>query len=94
MKVNDRRDAQQIESTKVYVNATDKFMSGWGFAENGWSYFVIACDNYSQARQATRWLQQRSEMKRVADSAKPRKAKGSHTSIVHFSETGAVDFWG
>ena len=34
---------------KYYVCCTDKFLSGWGGAENRISKFIIACDNRQQA---------------------------------------------
>ena len=35
---------------KYYVTCTDKFMSGWGGCNNRTSKFIVACENYNQAR--------------------------------------------
>lgn len=34
---------------KYYVTMTDKFLSGWGLADNRISKFVIECDTMAQA---------------------------------------------
>ncbi len=87
---NDKRTDEQRESTQYYVNATDRFMSGWGKAEGGLSYFCIACDTHAQEDLAEIWLDSRHEMKRIFVASTPRKRKGCHTSIVHFENTGAA----
>lgn len=51
--------------TKVYVTATDKFMSGWGRAENKINKLVIECDNYDEASLVHDKLLNRGEMKYV-----------------------------
>ena len=33
-----------------YVTATDKFMSGWGLAENKTNKVVVVCENWQEAR--------------------------------------------
>ncbi len=86
---NDKRTDEQRKNTKYFVNATDRFMSGWGKAEGGNSYFCIAVADHAQAMAAMEWLDGREEMKCVRDSLRPRRAKGSHTSIVHFEDTAA-----
>ena len=87
---NDRRTNEQRESTQFFVNATDRFMSGWGQARGGLSYFCIACDTDAQVDLAETWLRSRDEMKSVFVSSTPRKRKDCHTSIVHFEKTGAA----
>lgn len=36
---------------KYYVSMTDKFLSGWGMAENKISKYIIICNNLEQARE-------------------------------------------
>lgn len=35
--------------SKVYVTMTDKFMSGWGYAENKINKLVFECESYAEA---------------------------------------------
>ena len=35
---------------KYYVTMTDKFMSGWGYAENKINKLIFICDNYKDAK--------------------------------------------
>ena len=34
------------ESEKIYVSMTDKFLSGWGLANNKIDKLVIVCENF------------------------------------------------
>lgn len=38
-----------MKDTKYYVSMTDKFLSGWGVAENKISKYIVICDNKKQA---------------------------------------------
>jgi len=72
----------------IYVNMTDSFMSGWGRARNGPSYYCIQCDTREQADAVLKAAEDRPEMKRIAVNDKPRKKSGAHTSIRHVSKLG------
>lgn len=52
-------------SKKYYVTATDKFMSGWGLAENKINKMVFECDSYEEAEHIENQLNNRDEMKYV-----------------------------
>lgn len=72
----------------IYVNMTDKFMSGWGHAKGGYNYFCVKCDTRDQADAIVKAAEDRREMKRIDMSDAPRRSAGSHTSIRTFSELG------
>lgn len=57
----------------LYVNMTDKFLSGWGQAKGGNAVLCIACKDYDTAERIERAALRRPEMKRVAIADKPRK---------------------
>lgn len=80
----------------IYVNMTDKFMSGWGRASGGHSFLCIACETWAQAAAIHKAALERPEMRRVAIASKPRRRHGSHTSIKAFSEMGGpwLAHWG
>ena len=48
-----------------YVTMTDKFMSGWGHAQNRTNKLIIECDTIDQAEQIERTAHKRPEMKYV-----------------------------
>ena len=52
-------------SQKYYVSMTDKFMSGWGQAQNKINKLVIECDSYEEAVTVYNNALNRSEMKYV-----------------------------
>jgi hypothetical protein len=73
----------------IYVNMTDKFLSGWGLAGGGRSYLCIACETLEQAKAIERAAHDRPEMIRITMSSKPRRARSSdHVSIRSFAEMG------
>lgn len=51
--------------TKYYVSMTDKFMSGWGMADNRTNKLVIECDSYEEALIVQDNAQHRTEMKYI-----------------------------
>lgn len=51
--------------TKYYVTATDKFMSGWGFAEKRISKMVAVCKDYKTACEVESTWSSRSDLNRV-----------------------------
>lgn len=50
---------------KYYVTMTDKFMSGWGMADNKTNKLVIECDSYEEAEIVYNNAINKSEMKYV-----------------------------
>ena len=82
-------------SAKIYVNMTDRFMSGWGYAKGGHSYLCVQCENHSQAQAILKAAEDRPEMKYCAIASRPRRSAGSHTSIKRFSEMGGpwLAYW-
>lgn len=80
---------------KIFVNMTDRFMSGWGMARGGNSYLCVECEDYSQASAILKAAEDRPEMKYCAIAAKPRRGAGSHTSIKQFSDMGGpwLQYW-
>ena len=71
----------------IWVNMTDKFMSGWGGARNGRSLYCIACDTRAQADAIEKAAQDRSEMRHVTIAHAPRRMRrGDHRSLRHVSE--------
>ena len=78
----------------MFVNMTDKFMSGWGGAKGGKSYMAVLCTDlpsYTAAEVAGAILyaaQDRKEMRRVDVGKKPRTGKGSHTQITEAHDLG------
>lgn len=74
---------------KIFVNMTDKFLSGWGKASRGRSLYCIECDTLEQAKAVEKAAQDRPEMKYVTIAASPRRARpGDHLRIVRFENLG------
>ena len=48
-----------------YVTMTDKFLSGWGYAQGRTNKLIIECNTIDQAEQIERTARQRSEMRYV-----------------------------
>lgn len=48
-----------------FVTATDKFLSGWGKADNKINKIVVEVDNYQDAQKAYDKLMKRNDMKYV-----------------------------
>lgn len=66
-----------------YVVAIDKFMSGWGGARGGKSYYVIAVDTPEEARIVMDNMSHRSDMKHVRHQGMlPEVKRGDHMHIV------------
>jgi len=67
----------------IYMVATDSFMSGWGKASGGKSYYAVACSDHIVAADVERRMRARSEFKRVRDNLKPpRLGPNDHLHIV------------
>lgn len=83
--IDDRTPAQK--STHRYlVIMTDRFMSGWGGAEGGASYAAWACEGYSDAKKAEKWVRGRSDALRVrttVDTASSPYRPGRNCAHLH-----------
>lgn len=92
MITNDRRSEADKVRTLGFVIATDKFMSGWGGAEGGSSYFAVPFTSYDDADLIEANMKVRPEMLRVrVVSAKyqPRTTYAVHFSIAPMQEEGS-----
>jgi hypothetical protein len=76
--------------TAYYVTMTDKFMSGWGQAQNLTNKYRVACDTYEQAEQIERAAQDRDEMKYINISTNKRSYPSSRYLVTekHYSDMG------
>jgi len=54
-----------MKDKKYYVTMTDKFMSGWGYANGKINKLVIECDSYDEALIVSANAKDRNEMKYV-----------------------------
>ena len=54
-----------MKSNNIYVTMTNKFMSGWGKAENKVSKFIVVCETMEQARAIERNAKKRNDMKYI-----------------------------
>ncbi len=88
--IDDRRSDEDRENTVYLVVATDRFMSGWGKAENGRSLFAVPCSGLEQAKIVLDNMKHRSEMKRcrivLARTYRPHLRRGDHYSIRDMSD--------
>lgn len=50
---------------KYYVTMTDKFLSGWGKAENKINKLIFICDSYEDAQIVSNNAKNRSDMKYI-----------------------------
>ena len=77
---------------KYYVCMTDKFMSGWGPAENKINKYCIECDTLHDAETAKNNARLREEMKFVnINVRKPYYSKNKYlTSMVKFDDLGEI----
>ena len=78
---------------KYYVTCTDKFLSGWGMAENKISKFVIECDSYADAEICKRNMEKEPVFKyvRIRTSYPKYDERRYHTSVKSFSECYAYN---
>ena len=86
-RINDRR--QSKHKPFGFVVATDSFMSGWGDAQGGKSYYAIAVDSRHESDVVEANMRSRSEMKRVRfNLALPKLGPKDHLSIVdrHYAQ--------
>ena len=78
----------ETKANKYYVVMTDKFLSGWGFAEGRTSKFIIECDTLADAEMAYKRAKSRDEMKNVfiASTVPYYRAKRYHVKIEKFAD--------
>ncbi len=78
----------------IFVNMTDKALSGWGQAERGRSLYCVECRTREHSRPAAPTVgtaEDRSEMKYITLAGQPRRMQpGDHRKIVLFDSLGAV----
>ena len=58
-------DRRKNKDQEIFVCMTDAFLSGWGYAANGRSIYVIACENMKEANYVLKRAKERPEMKRI-----------------------------
>lgn len=77
---------------KIYVTMTDKFMSGWGHAENKINKFIVECDTREQADTIMCNANKRSEMKYVNMTTKKPyyNTKHYYSSFQTYDELGGI----
>jgi len=78
----DDRTDEQKKTHKVLVVATDKFLSGWGRAENGSSCCAWACEPH-QVEKIYRWVCSRSDMHNVQKVKGDWNVRDYNPSCVH-----------
>ena len=81
---------------KVYVCMTDKFMSGWGRAENKIAKYIIECDNWAQAEQIEAVAHKKPELKYInININKPYYNPARYTvTVEHYNDLGTIWTWG
>ena len=81
--INDTREQEHFKTHTSLVTARDKFMSGWGHAENGFSRVAWACKP-EHINAVYRWVSSRKEMiyvNRYPNGEKWRPRNFAHLSI-------------
>lgn len=78
--VRDDRTPEQRQTHKMGVVCRDKFMSGWGGAQNGYSRALWACAPDADLNKLLSWVRSRKEMifvNVVQDVNKYRPSRGT-----------------
>lgn len=82
--IEDDRTEEERHCLRYLVVGTDKFLSGWGRAENRVSYAAWAC-RWIDLPVVEQWVRSRSDMQRVrvveADKYRPRGAVHLHIYV-------------
>jgi hypothetical protein len=73
---------------EIWVNMLDRALSGWGKAQGRRAIFCIQCDTRAEADGIEAAARDRSEMKHIGISDKPRKPAGAQVTIRHISQMG------
>jgi len=84
MHTEDDRTSEQMETHTILIVALDKWMSGWGLAENGRSYVAWACKP-EHAQFVKNWVANRGDLAyvRVKENGyKPRGNGHFHVYVV------------
>lgn len=81
-----------MKANDIYVTMTDKFMSGWGKAENKVNKFIVVCETMEQAMAIERNAKKRNEMKYINICfTKPCYNKERYIESVHsYDELGVI----
>ena len=80
-----------LKPEKIYVTMTDRFMSGWGCAENLINKYIIVCDNLKQASIIEMNAHKRNEMKYInIRFSTPNYGNGYLSSYENFNELGEI----
>ena len=81
----DQRTDEQKKTHTILVTAKDKFMTGWGHAQNGASYCAWAVNpNEASHAKLLHWVESRPEMKYINvryDGGKNWRPNAAHVSI-------------
>ena len=86
--------SQEEKKVKYWVTMTDKFMSGWGKAENRINKLVISCYSYDEALTVEKNASNRSEMKHVnIRSTKPYYSSSSYYVSYHGRDQEDYKSW-
>lgn len=92
MLIDDARKNLTVEERKEYmylVVATDTFLSNWGLAKGGNSYFGVACQTMNQVKDVIIRMKKRTDFVRVrlvSSKYKPNSRYCSHFSVILVSE--------
>ena len=82
---DDRTEAQK-QTHKRGIVGRDKFLSGWGAAENGYSRAAWAVGPNASIEDVEKWVRSRSDMQYVhvvnLDTYKPRKTAHYHIYVM------------
>jgi hypothetical protein len=81
------------KQTKYYVSMTDKFLSGWGQAENKISKYVIECDTYNEAQIVYNNALNRSEMKHINICMNKPRYNSKYYQVDYNDKTGVSSFF-
>jgi len=60
--IKDQRTDKERETSNYFVMGRDTFLSGWGEAENTYSYAVWFCETKEQHKVLKKWVKNRGEM--------------------------------
>ena len=77
-----------------YVTMTDRFLSGWGMAQDKISKYVIECETYEEAEIVAENAENRTEMKHIKIAKKkPVYNKNTHHTSYVSKATPGVRNW-
>ena len=84
--IQDDRTEQEKETHIYFVQAYDKFLSGWGNAKEGKSYFTWACSDKEDWDVAHENMKARTEMRYVTTfiGKDALKTRLNRTNFVHY----------